>query len=122
MKLRHKFGIAGLVIVFGGILVTSFSSSVVVLNEITEPETKTVVETVEVDATEARIKAAQDAQMERINSEADAMREAAIKAAEEQHAAFIANELLEIEADVLVELEQELKARRTDVEKATGEY
>jgi len=75
------------------------------------PETTTVVETVVVDATDIRIQAAQDAQMERINAEADTMR-----------VTFIDNQLSIIETAVLKEIEAETKARRIEVEKKTGAY
>lgn len=89
-------------------IVMSLGSKTVVENNIT-PEVK--VETVEVDATDARIKSAQAEAMSRIEQEANATRDA-----------FIANELKEIEAAVLKEVEAEVKARRIEVEKTTGAY
>ena len=92
-----------------GVIVLSIGSNTTVTN--VQPEATTVVETVVVDATDVRIKAAQDADMERINAEADTMR-----------VSFIDNQLSMIETAVLKEIEAETKARRIEVEKKTGAY
>lgn len=77
--------------------------------EVIEPEV------VEVDAIEKaiekRIADAQAEAMNSINEKADAMR-----------GEFVANELKEIEAKVMAEIEKEIKSRRIDVEKQTGAY
>lgn len=98
-------------VMLGGVGMLYFALEGTKSVEYEAPATEIVVETVEVDATAARIKAAQDEQLERINSEADKMRQS-----------FVDNEMLKIEAEVLKEMEAELKARRTDAEKKTGAY
>lgn len=63
------------------------------------------------DATEKRIKEAQDAEMERISSEADQIRQE-----------FIDNELKKIASQVMKQKAAELIASSTQLDKETGEY
>ena len=74
-------------------------------------EVEVVEKEVVLDATEKRIKEAQDAEMERINSEADQMRQE-----------FVNNELKKIESSVLKDITDELEARSTQLDKETNVY
>lgn len=101
--------LVGLVII-GGIILYKPSTSEYV-RENTEVEIIAQPEVVEVDVIQKRIADAQNKAMADIDAKADAMR-----------GEFVANELKKIEAEVLAEIETELKTRRIEVEKQTGLY
>jgi hypothetical protein len=96
--------------VIGGILL-NVPYTATHTQESTEVEITALPEVVEVDVIEKRIADAQAEAMDSINEKADAMR-----------GEFVANELKKIEAEVLAEIEKEIKTRRVDVEKQTGAY
>jgi hypothetical protein len=70
-----------------------------------------VKEEVKVDVVEERIAKAKAEAMTEIEAQANSMRDK-----------FVANELDKVEAKVLAEIQQELKARQIEAEKRSGEY
>lgn len=102
---RLVITLLGVGIVGGAFALLNVDSSLEVMN----PRIEHVE--VEVDALEVRIKEAQDQALSEIETKANDMRNK-----------FIENELKTIEAQVLKDVEAEIKARRTDVEKETGAY
>jgi len=74
---------------------------------------ETIVETVveEVDALEVRLQERKDAEMDRINEEADAMRDA-----------FVQKELDVVEGSFWRDIESEAAERATEKEKSSGVY
>ena len=79
--------------------------------EYVQPEVTTVTETVEVSEKENRIKAAQDAKRDEIEAAAQAAYDDAYNTA-----------MTEVKAQVLIEMENELKAEREEAEKVIGTY
>jgi uncharacterized membrane protein YhiD involved in acid resistance len=75
------------------------------------PEPQVIEKEIIKDNTAERIKKAQDDAMERINTEAEKMRNE-----------FVQNELKEIESSVLKEITAELEARRVQLDKETGAF
>jgi hypothetical protein len=94
----------GLIVLLG----SQLASEVVVEKEVIEKE---VIKEVVVDNVEARVKEAQATAMIDIEARAEKIKND-----------FIANELKTIEAQVLKDVETELRDRRTQVEKETGAF
>lgn len=79
--------------------------------EVVQYERQVDVQEVLVDATAKRIQDAQDAEMDRINTEADQMRQE-----------YVENELKKIESKTLKEIQSELEARTDQLDKESGDY
>ena len=107
-KIAILGGIAALVLVGAwGYLMTPSETEVRNFHPETITETKIVKE----DAVQIRIEEAQEAERERIENEANAMRDD-----------FIKNEMTKIESQVLREMADELDARAEEKEKETGDF
>lgn len=106
---RIAIYIIGVGIIGGVVALLNLNNTLTVEN--TEIERVEIEKEVVVDALEVKIKEAQDAARDTIQAKAQAAYDAAYE-----------HEMKTIEAQVLKEVEANIKTRRTEVEKATGEY